>query len=158
MEKTIKLSLEKARELYKKADPVLKELLEANFSKKGLYINIIDRIKTWKDILDELEEREEDVLPYNSPKNKQQISQNALAKIQKIAEVLNEGWEANWNNSNEYKYYPYFNNFSGGGGFWGSGCGVVFSSPGFKQHYKSRELSDYAGKQFLNIYREYLGI
>ena len=32
----------------------------------------------------------------------------ARKKLEVITAALNEGWSPDWNNTNEYKYYPYF--------------------------------------------------
>ncbi|WP_410221907.1 hypothetical protein [Pedobacter sp.] len=32
----------------------------------------------------------------------------AFAKLQTIAKALNEGWEPDWSNANQPKYYPWF--------------------------------------------------
>lgn len=32
----------------------------------------------------------------------------ARRKLETITEALNEGWKPDWNNTDEYKYYPYF--------------------------------------------------
>lgn len=120
--------------------------------------NIKDRVKTWKDVLKESRFNEEDILPYSKPKTKEQVSQNAFAKIQLISKVLNEGWMPDFKNSNESKYYPYFERkahgwvLSSGSFSYGNG----FSDLGFGCLYKNSDLAIYAGTQFLEIYKEYL--
>ena len=70
--------------------------------------NIIREIKTIEDIFKKLGKKHSDIVPWKTPKNKVQKSQNAFAIIQAIAKVYNEGHKFNWSNSNEYKYYPWF--------------------------------------------------
>jgi hypothetical protein len=94
---------------------------------------------------------------------KHQKSIVAYFKLVIIAQALNEGWEPNWSNSDEYKYQPYFwvkadakhpagVGFSiTGYGVWGSITGV-----GSRLCFKSSELAMYAGKQFAKLYQEYL--
>jgi hypothetical protein len=67
--------------------------------------NIIKEIKTIEDIFKKLGKKHSDIVPWKTPKNKAQKSQNAFALIQAITEVYNEGHEFNW--SNDYKYYPW---------------------------------------------------
>ncbi|WP_166964664.1 hypothetical protein [Yeosuana marina] len=85
----------------------------------------------------------------------------AYRKLKLIAQALNEGWTPDWTDSNEYKYYPWFE--------MGSASGVGFSYDGYDHWYsiscvgsrlcfKSRELAEYAGKQFEDIYKEFLTI
>lgn len=159
MTKTIKLEESTAKKLYKTASSELRTILEENFGKALFSEKITDRIKTWEDVCEELG-IDDSVLPYKNPKGKQQISTNAFVKIQYISQVLNEGWEPNFKNTNEYKYYPWFEyrSFSPGGDF-GFGYSFACSVRGFMGsgfYYKTKELSDYAGKQFLEIYQEYL--
>ncbi len=72
-----------------------------------------------------------------------------------IAEALNEGWKPNWGDSNEYKYYPYFDMRSGGS-FDDADCDCWDSDSyvGSRLCFKSQELAEYAGKQFEFIYKK----
>jgi hypothetical protein len=88
-------------------------------------------------------------------------SVNGYFKLIKIAEVLNEGWEPNWDNANEPKYYPWFYMDSkAGSGFGLSYHGYVdvnsYSTVGSRLCFKTRELAIYAGQQFINEYLEYM--
>lgn len=154
-ERTIKLTLQKAQELYKTAEASLKALLEANFTKAELSTNIIDRIESWNDVL-EYFSSEKIILPYTEPTTKQQKSTNAFVKLQYIIKALNEGWIPDFTNSGQYKYYPWFERKSGGWAFDHSFYDCCYSFIGFGFHLKSRELSDYIGKQFIDVYKEYL--
>lgn len=73
-----------------------------------------------------------------------------------LAEALNEGWEPNWDNSNEYKYYPWFVMRSSGFRF---GVCVNWSTSSFvgsRLCFKSRKLAEYAGNQFTDLYKKYM--
>ncbi len=83
-------------------------------------------------------------------------------KLVIIAEALNEGWQPDWSNYNEYKYYPWFEidaskDNPAGSGFSGSNydCWDTNSYVGSRLCFKSRELALYAGKQFEDLYIEY---
>jgi len=155
MTKTLKIEDTTARKLYKDAAPEFKALLEENFGKDFFSTNITDRVKTWDDVLEISGKDENDILPYRNPINKQQRSQNALAKIQLITDVLNEGTVFDFNNRNQPKYYPYFEKTPSG---WVLvSCSRCYGSvAGAGQHFKSSELAMYAGNTFIDIYREYL--
>ena len=77
-----------------------------------------------------------------------------------IAKALNEGWLPDWNNSNEYKYYPWFDMRSSGGGFsfYDYGYDYSFSGVGSRLCFKSAELAEYAGKHFLDLYKSWMVI
>ena len=157
MTKTIKIEEKTAKTLYKTASSELKIILEENFGKDFFSTKITDRIKTWEDVCEELN-IDDDVLPYKHPKNKQQISTNAFVKIQYISQVLNEGWRPNFKNTHEYKYYPWFEyKDSGGLGFYYVVYDNCFARLGFGFYYKNNDLAKYAGTQFLDIYKQYLG-
>ena len=75
-----------------------------------------------------------------------------------IAEALNEGWTPDWSNGEWDKWYPWFDmdNSSSAGRFsflvavHRFSCSLV----GSRLCFKSEELADYAGTQFLELYRE----
>jgi len=78
-------------------------------------------------------------------------------KLMIIAEAINQGWTPDWNNSNQRKYFPYFN-LSSGFGFGDSGYYCVYSitSVGSRLCFETEEKSTYTGKQFIDIYKDYL--
>lgn len=78
-----------------------------------------------------------------------------------IAQALNEGWEPNWNDFSERKYYPWFDMETYGDAPVGSGfsflgydCDYTNTFVGSRLCFKSRELAEYAGKQFESIYKD----
>lgn len=75
-----------------------------------------------------------------------------------IAEALNEGWIPDWSNGEWDKWYPWFDmdNSSSAGRF---SVDVAddrnsLSSVGSRLCFKSEALAEYAGTQFLELYRE----
>lgn len=159
--KAIKMAEKVALELYQTANDQLKSVLEKGFGKAFFTPkpskNIMDIVKTWKDVLTVLKLKEADVIPFPKPKNKKQRSLNAFSKIQEITRALNQDWTPDFNNSNQAKYYPYFEKTNDGG--WVFNFYVYYdriASLGSGCFLKSSELATYAGKQFLDIYKEYL--
>ena len=80
----------------------------------------------------------------------------AYHKLTIIAKALNEGWKLNWNNKDEYKYYPYF--YYEGNAFcycvsYFIGC---YCSVGSALVYKNSELAKYAGIKFKKLYNDYM--
>lgn len=156
MEKSIKLTDKEAIELYKTADESWKKVLEKNWDKKILSGKILDRVKTWQDVLDEAGKDDEEVVPYSKPRGKKQKSQNAFARIQLLSEVLNEGVILDWSNRDQPKYYPYFEKKNG---VWVVDSYLYYHFDAFMGcgfYYKDAETALFAGKQFLEIYSEYL--
>lgn len=87
----------------------------------------------------------------------------AFYKLIIIAEALNEGWEPNWNDSRQYKYYPWLyvqasNEKSAGFGL-SSSYDVrtrTGASVGSRLCFKTSELAMYAGNTFKDLYTDYL--
>ena|SRR5689334_9094293 len=82
----------------------------------------------------------------------------AHAKLIIIAEAMNEGWKPDWDNNKQWKYYPWFDmRNSSGVGFSFVDCvnGDSASSVGSRLCYRTRELAEYAGKQFQDLYNEF---
>lgn len=118
---------------------------------------LTERIKSFDDILKISGKTESQVLPYRNPQNKNEIAINAYAKIQLVSEVLNDGWVADFNNQNEAKWYPWFEKKSSGWVLGSCGyCDCLYAAAGAGCFYKSEELALFAGKTFLDVYKEYL--
>ncbi len=119
--------------------------------------NITDRVKTFEDACKVLNLDKVKIgiggLDEDAP------SIVAYTKLVIIAKALNEGWKPNWSDSNEYKYVPWFKEKSGFGLSYDVYDGwVTFTAVGSRLCYKSRELAEYAGKQFADLYNEFLTI
>lgn len=132
---------------------ILKTLFGGQISEK-----ITDRIKTFEDACAEEGVSPESVLPYKEPSNDHERGLNAMAKLMVITKALNEEWTADWNNSNQYKWYPWFRHNGAGFGF--SRSNFVYSSSasgvGSRLCFRSEELANYAGTQFLKEFNDFL--
>ena len=124
-------------------------------AKKTSTLSITDRVKTFEDACEVL--RLENVQIGQVGLDKHSKSIEAYAKLSIISEALNEGWTPDWSDKSQYKYVAWFTHKSGLGlsysGYdgWRSNAGV-----GSRLCFKSSELATYAGKQFEDIYRDYL--
>lgn len=78
--------------------------------------DIKEVIKTFSDVLNHLEI---DKYHFNELNENLQEDEIAYRQIKLIVKALNEGWVPDWTNSNEYKYFPWWN--------MGSSSGVGFS-------------------------------
>ncbi|MDR1553337.1 MAG: hypothetical protein LBS69_07740 [Prevotellaceae bacterium] len=83
----------------------------------------------------------------------------AYRKLKTIAKALNEGWEPDWANRNEYKYWPWFLFDGANAGFASAPAHNAASNAsahiGSRLCFKTRELAEFAGTQFIDIYNEY---
>lgn len=157
--KTLQLDEKKARKLFKTAPTEFKETLIDTFGKDFFSEKVTDRIKTFEDALEECpaSENSKSLLQYNGH-DKDMIGAQALLKLTIISRALNEGWVPDWTNSNQYKYYPWFEWKKNSLGL--SFHVYDFSYPntyvGSRLCYKTSELAEYAARQFEDIYRDFL--
>jgi hypothetical protein len=164
MKKNLKIERAVAITIYDEQDAAGKELLEKMwpniFATKAAEEpkNITERVKTYEDACFVLNINPAAQIPYSSPGNKFELAMNAFARLNFIVSALNEGWEPNWSNSSEYKYYPWFKANESGFGFsytyyagWDTYTGV-----GSRLCFKSSDLAMYAGAQFEAIYNDFL--
>ena len=120
--------------------------------------SIFERIKTLQDAIDELGEQDEEVkfLRLLEPIGKETHVYGRQEAVV-IAKALQEDWVADFSDSDQRKYTPYYEASSAGGfvyhdyASWGTDTHV-----GSRLCFKSRELAEYAGKQFIEIHNKYL--
>ena len=141
--------------------------------------NVMERIKTFEDAVVELSNRE-----MNGDKDAGKLldewkiiifsanSKDLLAylKLRIITKALNEGWKPKFD-ENERRYYPWFKLKTSrvvgrGSNNENANYGLVYAGAyyaslgsdtdcGPRLAFKSKELAEYAGKQFVEIYEEY---
>lgn len=157
--KTLQIDEKKAKGLYENASPEFQAMLEDTFGKK-FFKSIQDRIKSYEDACRELGLDPEDLPEVDNCEPEDQASIIAFYKLTIIARALNEGWKPNWRDSNEYKWFPWFkvNRDAAGVGCSGTANAATLAaaSIGSRLCCKSDELATYFGKQFENLWSEYL--
>jgi len=138
---------------YSEADSTQKKMLNKYFKIKE-EINL-KNIKSFDDILKLVNLKEENILIFKNPSNKNEVKINAYNKLLLIVTVLNEGWEPDFSNHNQNKYYPYFKASSGELVF----SGYHYCSSyclGEAVFYKDSNLAKLAGTVFIKEYNEFL--
>lgn len=155
--KTINLQIKssQARRLYQTADECLKTILEAS-APCGFFSNkITDRIQSYEDACDELGEQPMDEKEMS--KIGFRADEIARRKIETITRALNEGVVMDWENDSQRKYYPWFD-ASSGFDCDGTDCDYSIASAGLASRlcFKSDELARYAGRQFNQLYKEFM--
>lgn len=152
----LKLEKSTAKELFqdKKTPDWLKKILVNSFGEQFFSEKITDRIKTLDDACIEL-----GFDPGMEARLSGLPDEIAYTKLKVIIEALNQGWTPDWSNTNEAKYYPWFE-YSRSSGFGFSDTNYNYTrtdtTVSSRLCFKSRELAEYAGKQFIEIYREFL--
>jgi len=112
---------------------------------------------SWESLLKHLGKKESEMLPYKLPKTNLEISVNSYIKLCTIIEFLNYDWICDFNDSNQYKYYPYF--IFEKNSWWFNGVdGHCSHSDGLSAlaYLKNHKLAEFIGKNFTKEYSEYL--
>lgn len=129
-------------------------------------MKITDKINSYEDVcvIDGVDPVKS--LPFPETKNAEENAVNNVAKCFRIARVLNEGWQPDWNNDDERKYYPWFDmetypdqvGSGVGFSFVVYGCVGSCSAVGARLVFKTSELANFAGTKFLDVYHGYMVI
>lgn len=136
-----------------------KQVLSDLFGKQvALYDNITDRVKSFEDACQVLG------ISTNVPEvkglpRKHQKAIIANYKLIVIAEALNEGWKPNWQDSDEYKYYPWFDMSNPAGVGYSNTYHTASNTAanvGSRLCLKNRELAIYFGQTFTDLFNDSL--
>ena len=172
---------------YREAEPSQKEFMKQLFGADTFASNIMERVKTFQDAVNELGDEHPLVIEYNTwcKQIGGAYSADVMAylKIRIITAALNEGWEPQFT-KDEWRYYPYFylitkeeyeqlddegkkscvgrsndNAVALGGlvyAFTHDGSAHSGTNYGVRLAFKTRELAEYAGKQFVDIWADFV--
>lgn len=144
--------------------------------------NVMERVKTFKDACNELG-IEHDKWVQDKKDLGLEADVIAYLKLRIIAAALNEGWKPQFT-TDEYRYFPWFylytqseidemneeeksrvvyrssNNAGASGGVAcasaNSGSSFTYTYVGSRLAFKTRELAEYAGRQFVEIWADYV--
>jgi hypothetical protein len=120
--------------------------------------DVFERINTVEDAIKELGESDDDVIIL---KKLQDVLPNdshpvAHQKVVVLTKAFNEGWLPDWNNSNQEKYYPWFDM---GGSYWFRFNDFDIwrsrSVVGSRLCFILSEVANHVGKQFIKLYKDY---
>ena len=127
------------------------------------YEEITDRVKSYADACKVL-----GIEPMNEQNMKAQgfrPDEIARRKLETITEALNEGWKPDWNNTDQYKYYPYFYirenakaKAYAGLSFAGTDSTAAYSAAYFGSRlcFHDSDTARYAGNTFTELYEQIL--
>lgn len=155
--KNLNITAEAVKQAFKNAGKDGKQVLTDLFGKQvSLYDNITERVKSFEDACQVLG-ISTNVPDVKGLPRKHQKAIVANYKLIIIAEALNEGWKPNWQDSDEYKYYPWFDMTNPAG----VGCSYAVNAAsyatahfGSRLCFKNRELAIYFGQQFTDLHNE----
>lgn len=181
----LKIDKEKAINAYQQGSEEQKKVLERLFGVETFETkSVMDRIKTFDDALKELNPFRPLVKEYKAL-CKADVTENMIAysRLRIVTAALNGGWTPQFVKG-ECRYFPYFYLYSeedisrmteeqksylafrlsgsayvyGGVSCAAAGYGSTYvnASIGSRLAFKTRELAEYAGKQFIDLYADYL--
>ena len=177
MENQFKIT-EKVLEAYERCDDYGKEILEGIFGKEAFKTDIKDKIKTFVDAVEMLgidNQKVKDYLDLDNRKCAKDII--AFARLKIIAEALNEGWKPKYDilDGSYYTSFDMINKeeYERLNEDEKNKCLVLdipnqekkfalvssklsVACEGYKLAFKSRELAEYCGQQFIGIWKDYL--
>lgn len=157
---TLLISKDNALVAYQAATSKQKALLSNLFGEKVFKKSVKDRVKSYQDACEDLGIEPLKLTDFSGLPESDQKHAYASHKLTIIIRALNEGWIPDYSNVNEPKYYGYFKYSGSGSGFSYDGCAYddAYSGVGARLSLKSRDLAEYAGKQFIKEYNDYLSI
>jgi hypothetical protein len=108
------------------------------------------KIKSFEDACKALE------IPSDIPFFPAETGAAAFYQLEIIARALNGNWTPDWSNEDQNKYYPWFAFQGGRFVFGGVSYDYTCSDLGSRLCFRTRELAEYAGKTFINLYEKML--
>lgn len=157
--RTLQIKQDSLLAAFRNAGKEGKQVLSDLFGKQvALYDNITDRVKSFEDACQVLG------ISTNVPEvkglpRKHQKAIIANYKLIVIAEALNEGWKPNWQDSDEYKYYPWFDMSNPAGVGYSYALNTAShtnANVGSRLCLKNRELAIYFGQTFTDLFNDSL--
>lgn len=109
-----------------------------NLSKKPIAKDLFS-ITTYSDVCKELKEKEE-TCPYKM--------------IKQVEKLFNGKWKKDWNDRNQSKWYPWYEQTDSGLVFSFSCSCYFLSFSGQVAFYKDKLTCDHVGKHFISIYKQ----
>ncbi|MBD3748534.1 MAG: hypothetical protein IE931_03465 [Sphingobacteriales bacterium] len=155
---TLEINKANALTAHQEANEKGKKLLENLFGKKVFQLDVKSRITSYEDACEELEREQIELSDFNFLPAKDREAAFGFHQITTIIEAYNEGWQPDWTDSNETKYYPWFRLVGSGVGFSYDvyGCGDSHTYVGSRLVLKSSDLAIHVGKTFIDIYNKFL--
>jgi hypothetical protein len=147
----MKITKQTARKLYNESPDWFKDQLKEAFGKESFEKRSFKDIKTFEDACKELDISTTQVCAGDTK------DEEAYKMLKIIIKAINQGWEPDWSDTNQRKWWPYFVLSSGFGfSFSYYHYGNADARVGSRLCFESQDKSDYAANQFLDLYKQFL--
>lgn len=146
----LEITKQTAKLLYNTVPDWFKKQLEEAFEKESFRKKDFRDIKTFEDACNELE----NLTPIRNDEAPDEI---AYKKLKIIVAAINQGWIPDWDNTDQRKWFPWFDLSSGFGfsyTYYYYDC--TDTGVGSRLCFESEEKARYAGNQFLELYKDFL--
>jgi hypothetical protein len=152
MKKNIEITLVEAKKLYPKSTPEWKDILENNFGKKHFSTDITERITCLDDILAEAGKDAQWIENLKKTHSPRAVHFEIMEVIQ---EVLNEGWEADWDNGDQAKEVVIFTGGRSGFRFLDSYSYYDYTNANLGScfPFANKKIAEFAVKLFLSQFK-----
>ncbi|MEX0597372.1 MAG: hypothetical protein WD512_12835 [Candidatus Paceibacterota bacterium] len=121
----------------------------------GKELDITDKVKTLDDAIKLLGERDEEVVELRLLQ-KAESKNIPFQSLVVIIKALNEGWTPDWNDNDEYKYYPWFDMSKNVPSY--CHCNYYYSGSDVASRlcFKNSKIAEYCVKHFIDLYVDYM--
>lgn len=156
----VQLQDENLQSAYNSANDNLKNILEILYPHLASPKGIMERVKTLEDACRVRGVKVSDLILFPTPRTRAQEIANDTAALEFIIETLNEGWEADYSDGKQKKWYPWFlydtslSAFRFHFAYFDNT--FAHAGSGARQVLKSKELAKYMGTQFIGLYNKIL--
>jgi hypothetical protein len=152
---SLEITKETAKKLYPESQRWFQERLEEAFGKDCFKRKSFDSIKTFEDACEELE-----IDPTTVVNSTDQPDEAAYKKLKIIIRAINQGWIPDRDDTKQRKCWPFFNLANAGfvTSYVNYAPSLAYANFGFRLCFESEEKANYAGRQFLKLYKEFLAI
>lgn len=142
-----------AKKLYDESPDWFQEQLIKAFGAECFEKKDYENIRSFEDACDKLGILPGDVFhPLDTP------DEVAYKKLKVISKAVNDGWIPDWSNSDQYKYYPWFEVLPSGLGFSDADYyySLTITYVGSRLCFETREKAEFVGTQFIDLYEDFL--
>lgn len=148
---SLQIEKQTAKRLFETAPDWFQKQLINEFGEATFKTKEFEKIKTFEDACNML-----GIDPASVINENDQPDEKAYKQLKVIIKAINSGWEPNWNDTNQYKWFPVFN-LSSGFGFSGSSyfCTYSVTPVGSRLCTDTSEKALYIAKQFQAEYEDY---
>lgn len=149
----LKIKKETAKKRYDESPEWFKEILVETFGEETFKPKHFTNIKTFEDARMELGDK-----TWKYQGIVETVDEYAYRQIKLIVKAINQGWTPDWSSTDQRKWYPWFDVSPSALGFMYSGYSYTntYMAVCSCLCFETSEKAEYAGKQFIDIYQQFL--